>query len=144
MDFPARYSKYSGGDVRVRLLIGMAAAILVIGLSVEVRGQTAAPTKSKIPASLKAQAKISLEEARATATKRVPGVIREEELERENGKLVYSFDIVASGEKDTTEVQVSAIDGTIVSVEKEDAANEAKEKKQETPKKAKPGTPPQQ
>ena len=73
----------------------------------------------------------------------MPGTIKEEELEREHGKLVYSFDIQATGQKDITEVQVSAIDGSIVSVEKEDAASETQEKKDEAAKKAKPATPPQ-
>lgn len=41
-------------------------------------------------------------------------------------------------------MQVSAIDGSIVSVKKEDAASEVKEKQQEAAKKAKPSTPPQQ
>ena len=96
--------------------------------------QTQVPKKSKVPAALKKDAKISIEEARATALKKVPGEIQEEELEKENGKLVYSFDIRATGQKDITEVQVSAIDGSIVSVEKENAASEAKEKKQDSSK----------
>lgn len=113
--------------------------ILFLAATAFAGAQTAAPKKSKIPAALKSEAKITVEEARATAIKRVPGEIKEEELEKENGKLVYSFDIKATGQKDITEVQVSAIDGTVVSVEKEDAASEAKEKKQEA---AKPATKP--
>jgi uncharacterized membrane protein YkoI len=87
---------------------------------------------------LKADAKVRVQEARAIALKKVPGDIKEEELERENGKLVYSFDIRAAGQKDITEVQVSAIDGSIVSVEKEDAAHQAAEKKQEASGKPRP------
>jgi uncharacterized membrane protein YkoI len=130
--------------MKTRILMGICLALLVMGSSLGSQGQTTVPAKSKIPASLKSQAKISIEEARATASKKVPGAIKEEELEKEKGKLVYSFDIQATGEKDITEVQVSAIDGSIVSVEKEDAAHEAKEQKQEAAKKAKPSTPPQQ
>lgn len=107
--------------------------LLAIGLSVPAPAQTA-PRKSNIPAALKSQAKISIENARATALKRVPGIIQEEELEKEHGKLVYSFDIQATGRKGITEVQVSALDGSIVSVEKEDAAAEAREKKQDAAK----------
>jgi hypothetical protein len=114
------------------LLRMMVAGILAIGLCVASGAQTQAPKKSKIPAALKKDAKISVEDARATALKKVPGEIQEEELEKENGKLVYSFDIRATGQKDITEVQVSAIDGSIVSVEKENAASEAKEKKQDS------------
>lgn len=111
-----------------------AVGLLSVALSVETPAQTTAPKKSNIPAALKAQAKIPVETARSTALNKVPGAIKEEELEKENGKLVYSFDIQAAGQKGITEVQVSAIDGSIVSVEKEDAAAEAKEKKQEAAK----------
>jgi len=111
------------------LIRAMVAAFLAIGLCLAAGAQTQAPKKSNIPAALKKDAKIS---ARAAALKKVPGEIQEEELEKENGKLVYSFDIRATGRKDITEVQVSAIDGSIVSVEKENAASEAKEQKQDS------------
>lgn len=76
------------------------------------------------------EAKITMEQARETALKRAPGKIEEGELEKENGKLVYSFDIRTSDGM-ITEVQVDAKSGEIVSVEKEDAAKEAAEKKQD-------------
>lgn len=114
------------------LIRAMVAGFLAIGLCLAAGAQTQAPKKSNIPAALKKDAKISIEAARASALKKVPGEIQEEELEKENGKLVYSFDIRATGQKDITEVQVSAIDGSIVSVEKENAASEAKEKKQDS------------
>ena len=114
------------------LIRAMVAGFLAIGLCFAAGAQTQAPKKSNIPAALKKDAKISIEAARATALKKVPGEIQEEELEKENGKLVYSFDIRATGRKDITEVQVSAIDGSIVSVEKENAASEAKEQKQDS------------
>jgi len=118
--------------MKMTLLRTVIASVLAVGLCATAGAQNQAPKKSKIPASLKKDAKISIEDARATAIKKVPGEIQEEELEKENGKLVYSFDIRATGQKDITEVQVSAIDGSIVSVEKESAANEAKEKKQDS------------
>lgn len=105
---------------------------LAAGLCAAAGAQNQVPRKSKVPASLKKDARIFIEQARATALKKVPGEIQEEELEKENAKLVYSFDIRAAGQKDITEVQVSAIDGSIVSVEKESAANEAKEKNQDS------------
>jgi N-methylhydantoinase A/oxoprolinase/acetone carboxylase beta subunit len=114
------------------LIRAMVAGFLAVGLCLVAGAQNQTPKKSKIPAALKKDAKISVEEARATALKKVPGEIQEEELEKEHGKLVYSFDIRATGQKDITEVQVSAIDGSIVSVEKETAASEAKEKKQDS------------
>ncbi len=119
-------------EMKNTLVRAMVAGFLAVGLCVAAGAQVPAPKKSKIPAALKRDAKISVEAARATAMKKVPGELQEEELEKENGKLVYSFDIRATGQKDITEVQVSAIDGSIVSVEKEDAASEAKEKKQDS------------
>jgi hypothetical protein len=118
--------------MKITLMRWMVAGILAAGLCVGSGAQAPPPAKSKIPAALKKDAKISVDEARATALKKVPGQIQEEELEKENGKLVYSFDIRAAGQKDITEVQVSAIDGSIVSVEKENAASEAREKKQDS------------
>jgi uncharacterized membrane protein YkoI len=118
--------------MKTTLIRMMVVGLLTVGLCIAAGVQTQTPKKSKIPAALKKEAKISIEDARATALKKVPGEIQEEELEKENGKLVYSFDIRATGQKDITEVQVSAIDGSIVSVEKENAASEAKEKKQDS------------
>ena len=80
-------------------------------------------------AELLKEAKITKDQAVKTALAKVPdGAIKESELERENGKLVWSFDIATPGTKDITEVQVDAITGDIVSVETESAAAEAKEK----------------
>lgn len=74
------------------------------------------------------QAKITKADAEKIALKKASGTIEEGELEMEKGKLVYSFDI--RNKKGTiTEVQVDAKTGKIVSVEEEDAAKEAAEKK---------------
>ena len=132
----AHFNGHYGGDVKIKTNIGLWIAFLAVCFSSGLHAQTA-PKKSTIPTALKADAKIPVEQARATAVKRVPGEIQEEELEKENGKLVYSFDIKATGQKDITEVQVDAVTGSIVSVEKEDAAHETTEKKQDAAK-AKP------
>lgn len=81
-------------------------------------------------AKLTKQAKITMEQAREVALKRAPGTIEEEELEKEHGKLVYSFDI-RNAQGTITEVQVNAKDGSIVSVEEETAQDEADEKRKE-------------
>ena len=81
--------------------------------------------------SLRRQAKITMKQAQATALAEVPGGrIKSSELERENGKLIYSFDIRMPN-KGIKEVQIDAINGTVVEVKDESAANEAKEKQQE-------------
>ena len=42
-------------------------------------------------------------------------------MEKEHGKLIWSFDIATPDTKDITEVNVDAITGDVVSVEKEAA-----------------------
>src|ERR1700681_323987 len=84
--------------------------------------------RSDVPAELAKQAKISLETARATALAKVPnGEVRSEELEKEHGKLIYSFDIAVPGKSGIEEVNVSAITGKVVGVHHESAKDEKKE-----------------
>jgi uncharacterized membrane protein YkoI len=93
--------------------------------------------KVESQAALQREAKISEETARATALKEVPnGTVKASELEREHGKLIYSFDISVPGKTGIEEIAVSAIDGSVVThehetpaMEKKEAALEAKEKK---------------
>jgi len=88
-------------------------------------------------AALQKEAKISEETARATALKEVPnGTVKSSELEREKGKLIYSFDITVPGKTGIEEVNVNAIDGSVVArehetpkMEKAEAAKEKKAKK---------------
>jgi hypothetical protein len=83
-------------------------------------------------APLEAQAKVSRADAQYTALAKVPGgTIKEGELEREKGKLIWSFDIATPGSKDITEVQVDAVSGAIVAVDKETPAEQAKEKQKD-------------
>jgi uncharacterized membrane protein YkoI len=93
--------------------------------------------KEESQASLQKEAKISEATARATALKEVPnGVVKSNELEREGGKLIYSYDITVAGKTGIDEVNVNAIDGSVVAKqhetpksEKTEAIKEAKEKK---------------
>jgi len=65
---------------------------------------------------LKAKAKISQETATATALAAVPnGKIKSSEIENEDNKLVWSFDIATSKSKNITEIMVDAKTGRIVS-----------------------------
>jgi uncharacterized membrane protein YkoI len=45
--------------------------------------------------------------------------LKEAEIEKEKGKLIWSFDLATPGTKDITEVTVDAITGEIASVETE-------------------------
>jgi len=59
---------------------------------------------------LKAEAKVSEADAIATAEKEVPnGKIESAEIEREGGKLVYSFDLKAPHKSGVEEVQVDVV-----------------------------------
>ena len=79
-------------------------------------------------ARLMAKAKVSRADAEKTALAKAPnGTIKEGELEKEKGKLIWSFDITTPDTKDITEVNVDAITGDVVSVEKEAAESETKE-----------------
>ncbi|MGI9090136.1 MAG: PepSY domain-containing protein [Gemmatimonadaceae bacterium] len=84
--------------------------------------------KADIPASLAAKAKISESAARATALAKVPNsVVQAAELENEKGKLLYSYDLKVAGQSGIQEVQVNAIDGSVIGVEHESPAAVAKE-----------------
>ena len=80
-------------------------------------------------AKLESQARITRAEAEKTAMTRVPdGTIKEGELEKEHGKLIWSFDLATPASKNITEVAVDALSGEIVSVETETPEQQAKEK----------------
>src|SRR5262249_49340486 len=71
-------------------------------------------------AKLERQARISKPEAQKIAlTQAANGTIKEGELEKEKGRLIWSFDIATPDSKDITEVQVDAQTGQVVAVEKE-------------------------
>src|SRR5665213_3847228 len=75
------------------------------------------------------KALIPLKQARATAMSKVPkGVIRAQEIEEENGRLIYSFDLKVKGIAGIEEVNVNAMSGDFVNSEHEGAGAEAKEK----------------
>ena len=83
-------------------------------------------------AKLEAEAKLSRADAERIALSRVPGAtIKEGELEKEHGKLIWSFDMATPDTKDVTEVNIDAITGAVIAVDKETAKDEAKEKKKE-------------
>ena len=108
---------------------------MAIGLLVGTATYTAKAAE-KAKSKLEATAKITKTEAKKIALAKVPkGKVKEGELEEENGKLVWSFDIAAPGTKDITEVHVDALSGEVVSIEKETPADQKKEKKEDAKKK---------
>lgn len=84
--------------------------------------------KRDIPDSLAKLAKVSEESAAKTAQKRVPkGTIQSVELEREKGRLIYSYDMKVEGKSGGEEVNVDAKTGKLVRAFHESAAAEKKE-----------------
>jgi uncharacterized membrane protein YkoI len=83
-------------------------------------------------AALQAQAKVSRADAEKTALAKAPnGTVKEAELEKEKGKLIWSFDITTPDSKEITEVNVDAVTGEVVSVEKEKAKEHEKDKSED-------------
>ena len=106
---------------RCTTLIGSLAFIAAVGVS---GALLAASSQTE----LMKEATVSKSQAEKTALGKVPnGVIKGEEIEREHGKLIWSFDIVTSGTKNITEVQVDAKTGEIVSTQVETPKDQAKE-----------------
>jgi uncharacterized membrane protein YkoI len=126
----------------ISMLAAMAALALAAG---QAGAQAAAPAKHETAAQLKAEAKVTEKAARATALAQVPGgTVSKHELERENGKLLYSYDIATKGKTGIDEVQIDAITGTVLSnkhetpaMEKAEAKADAKAVAHKTHKKAK-------
>ncbi len=65
------------------------------------------------------QVKVSVEEARAIALKSISGRVIDEELEKENGRLQYAFDIRDADGK-MFEVEIDAVTGNVLQAEEEE------------------------
>ena len=101
-------------------IINLAAVIVALGVA-------GCASEQQEQAEMQSQAKISKEQAQQTALAKAPGgTIKEGELEKEKGKLIWSFDI--AGSPGVTEVNVDAITGEVVGVEDESSGKESKEK----------------
>jgi hypothetical protein len=118
-------------------LVTATASLLLIGGSVLASGPLTQKNEKKEASEqeLAKQAKVTKEDAQTIALQRAPGTVESAELEREHGKLVYSFDI-RNGRGTIDEVQVSAITGKIVRVEHENKKQEAAEKRKDAKEKA--------
>jgi uncharacterized membrane protein YkoI len=110
-----------------RVTYGAMAFLNMALLSGAAQGQ--AGYKRNIPDSLAKAARISEDAAAATAQKRVPkGTIQAVELERENKRLIYSYELKVAGRSGVEEVNVDAITGKVVAAEHESPAAEKKER----------------
>lgn len=99
-------------------------------------------TNSNIDPALAAQAKITLDSARVIALKKVlHGSVATEELERENGHLIYSFNVKVPGKSGIQEVNVNALTGKVLGVHHEGPAAERKEARADSAAASKTGHP---
>jgi hypothetical protein len=114
----------------LRITTLAATCALVCSLSQRSSAQATTHGTPKVDPALAAEAKITLDSARAIALQKVPkGSVASEELERENGHLIYSFDVKVPGKSGIQEVNVNAINGMVLGVHHENAAAEQKEAK---------------
>ena len=116
----------------IRIMKTKTVLCAVLTGTVLVGGLLGCATEKESEAKLQAQAKVPRPEAEKIALAKVPsGTIKEGEIEKEKGKLIWSFDITTPGTADITEVNVDAMTGDVVSIEKETPAQQAKEKKKD-------------
>ena len=102
-----------------------AALTAVVAMS----AQAQAPAK-ETQAQLEKEAKITMKEARALAMHTVPKAkVEAGEIEREGGKLIYSFDMKTAGKSGIDEVNIDAMTGKVISNAHETPKMEAKEAK---------------
>ena len=86
--------------------------------------------KVETQADLQKEAKMTMVDARAMALKTVPGAtIQDGEIEREGGKLIYSFDMKVPGKSGIDEVNIDAMTSNLVSHQHETPKAERAEAK---------------
>ena len=124
--------------MKIKSLLGFLALVLALGVSVAVLPQAAIAQTDKenkenkqerenddndddeklSPEDTK-QAKISMDEARSIALRRISGKVIDEELEKENGRLQYAFDIRNADGK-IFDVEIDAVTGEVLQAIEED------------------------
>ncbi|MEP6989362.1 MAG: hypothetical protein ABJA80_00420 [bacterium] len=105
-------------------------AALVLTAAVAGAQQPAHHKKVETQAALQKEAKMTMVDARAMAVATVPGAtIQTGEIEREGGKLIYSFDMKVPGKSGIDEVNIDAMTSKLVSHQHETPKDERKEAK---------------
>ena len=104
------------------LLVGFGLAVLCDGAIAD------APTMVTTDNARSSGARINYDTAKSTALARVPGGrVVDGELEREHGRLIWSFDIAVPGTRNIREIHVSALTGHILSVTTETTTDQTRE-----------------
>jgi uncharacterized membrane protein YkoI len=108
----------------------VAFAALGAGAQQATKSQPPRQAKHETQAALEKEAKLTMAEARALATKTVPNAkIQAGEIEREGGKLIYSFDMKTAGKSGIDEVNIDAMTGTVIANQHESPKAEQAEAK---------------
>lgn len=97
---------------RKKIILVIVAYIIASGVSIAI---ASAINRTK----LQKEAQITSDQAQQVALQQVPGVVEKSELERKNGKAVYEFQIRSSN-GDRNEVQISAVNGQVMEVQKKE------------------------
>ena len=111
------------------LAIGLAFGVLVLGAPRSVNAQTEsvknekADKEDRLTPEDRKNVKVSIEQARATALSTINGRIVEEELEKENGRVQYAFDIRNSQGK-LYDVEIDAQTGELIKAVQDDDDDE--------------------
>lgn len=137
--FPARQTLNANMKIKSIICSIVTLGLLAGGLTACMTEKGEGKEGEKVTsAKLEAQAKITKAEAQKIALDKVPGgTIKEGDIEKEKGKLLWSFDIATPGTKDITEVQVDAMTGAVLDIAKETVADQEKEKTADAKVKAK-------
>jgi uncharacterized membrane protein YkoI len=112
VDMTSAANAIKASKVKKRLVIE---GVLALGAGAIVLAGCAATNAEQ--AALQAQARITREAAEQAALAKTPGGrIKQAELDSEDGKLIWWFDIATPGSKEITEVNVDAVTGGVISV----------------------------
>jgi uncharacterized membrane protein YkoI len=98
--------------------------VIIAALAAAVAGSAAAWQVQQVEeerAELLARAAVSAEAARAAALAAFPGAaIVESEIEEENGRLIYSFELQVAGQDGEVDVEVDAMTGELLPAKVDD------------------------
>lgn len=114
--------------MRVTRLIPLAAVAVFASAAVAGAQAPAHRQKAETQADLQKEAKMTMADARAMALRTVPNArIQAGEIEREGGKLIYSFDMKVPHKSGIDEVNIDAMTGQLVSNQHETPSAERAE-----------------
>ena len=121
--------------------IATIAFLAIAAASAGAQGTRRHQKKVETQADLGKEAKMTMTDARSLALRTVPNAtIQAGEIEREGGKLIYSFDMKTPGRSGIDEVNIDAMTGKVLAnqhetpaAERREAAADAKAAKKKTP-----------